>query len=154
MGAGIVKPSFSNSIWGWAGGPLLYWLLGEMSAFAFLAFLGVSVGSGCPGGCRPGILGSSQLPDQGWGHMELPALLPSEHLTPCCSQLPSPGDSQQLCPSYPMLLQGKSYLVPPQTVRDRNVGMFLLLSAPHCAQVRPSVPACHESNQNHATFYF
>lgn len=92
------------------------------------------MGSGGPGGCRAGIreLGSSQLAQQGWGQMELAALVPSEHLTPCCSQLP-PWDI--LCPSDP----GKIPPCAPQMVRGRNVGM-----SPFPA-VLPSQPAMNQT---------
>lgn len=89
------------------------------------------MGSGGPGGCRPGIrelpagkagLGREKWGLAGLGQMELAALVPSQHLTLCCSQLLA----QDIARSWALQIQCCCREMPPcapQMVRDRNVGM-------------------------------
>lgn len=89
------------------------------------------MGSGGPGGCRPGIkelpTGKSGLGREGGELAGLGADGAGSTLTPLLLPAASPGHSQELCPSNPLVLQGKSHLVPPQMVRDSNVRILLSL---------------------------
>lgn len=101
-------------------------------------------------------LRSSQLANQGReGSWQLwcPEL---EHLTPCCSQLlpqgiPSSCALQTLC-----CCRENATLCPHRWSEAARWECLHSLQHfhPHChVQVSPSVPACHESNGKHTSFY-